>query len=348
MAAPAAGRYEEAEADLVLVDPESGVTVIEVKSGTVSYDARQAAWRRRGRPIRDPVDQAKRARSILRKALAIAGIDVERVAFRWVVALPECRLEAPGAPVLDERALWDALARQQVPLLYRRTVGSLTLGEEPLGEELAGRIVDVLRGRSRAGRSALTALVDRHEEAVRVYTESHRNVLYHFANNPHVLVRGGAGTGKTVLAVQAAARFAAAGERVLLACWNVVLAEWLRRALRAELEAMGSPVAREVGEDPAGRVVVGHLVGLARRGLGAVPEAASEEELYYEVFPGEFTPAVTQGEFDVVVLDEAQDLPELWVLAVAALVRREGGGTRSPTSIRTSSRTIRRCRTSSR
>jgi superfamily I DNA/RNA helicase len=36
------------------------------------------------------------------------------------------------------------------------------------------------------------------------------------------------------------------------------------------------------------------------------------------------SPARTAGDFDVVVLDEAQDLSEAWVLAVSSLVARTG------------------------
>lgn len=324
---PSGGRYEEAEADLVLVDPERGVTVVEVKGGTVSYDAGRAVWRRAeagSSEIRDPVAQAKRARSIVGRALRANGVDTERLALRWAVAVPECRLQAPGTPVLDDTQLWDGLAVHRLAEMYRRAFGSHTLGEEAPGPELAGYVADVLRGRTREGRPALVTLVDRHEEEVRVHTESHRNVLHRFVREPHVLVRGAAGTGKTVLALQAAARFAAQGERTLLACWNVVLAAWLRPALRVELEAMDSPAADEVTADPSGRVVVSHLGGLARHGLDGGTPDVDESVLYHEVLPSALTPAVTDGEFDVVVLDEAQDLSELWVLAVAAMVRRDG------------------------
>jgi hypothetical protein len=320
------GRVEEAEADLVLVDPAHGVTVVEVKGGTLSYDARQAVWRRReagAAEVRDPVQQAKRARSVLQRALASAGVETASVAFRWVVATPECRLEAPGEPVLDDAQLWDSLAADQLARRYQRTCGQLEQGEQMLGGR-ADHLVTVLRGRSREGRATLAAALDEHEELVRIHTESHRNVLRHFAAHPHVLVRGGAGTGKTVLALEAAAQYASLGDRVLLACWNVMLAGWLRAALREQLRASGSPVADEVTADPAGRVVVAHVAALAEH---AVEGAAPDDELatwYHETLPEALTPAVTDGDFDVIVLDEGQDLSELWVLSVSALLSKHG------------------------
>lgn len=322
------GRTEEAEADLVILDPHHGVTVVEVKGGTVSYDATQAQWRRReagGRAIRDPVQQAKRVRSKLRDALGAAGVPVERVALRWAVALPECRLDAPGGPVLGDAQLWDALAADRLAAMYRRTCGPLEYGEQPLGADLTVRIADVLRGRSRTGRPSLAAALGEHEAQVRIHTESHRNVLHHFAAHPHVLVRGAAGTGKTVLALEAAVQYASLGQRVLLTCWNVVLGRWLRQALRERLAAIGSPVAEQVTDDPGGRVVVAHVAALAESVAGPYPAGGIDRRSWFtELLPDALNPAVTAGEFDVVVLDEAQDLSELWVLAVAALVSRRG------------------------
>jgi hypothetical protein len=320
------GRTEEAEADLVLIDPEHGVTVVEVKGGTLSYDARQAVWRRReagSRVIRDPVAQVKRARAVVRRALEAAGVDTATLALRWAVATPDCRLEAPGAPVLDGAQLWDALAADQLSGCYRRTCGDLVQGERPLGPGTAARIADVLRGRSREGRATLAAAVGEHEEQVRVHTESHRNVLRHFATHPHVLVRGAAGTGKTVLALEAATQYASLGQRVLLACWNVVLARWLRLALRDELAALRSPAADAVTADPTGRVVVSHVAALAAAAVGDEP-GDDLTTWFYDTLPNALTPAVTDGEFDVVVLDEAQDLNETWVLAMSQLVARDG------------------------
>jgi hypothetical protein len=320
------GRTREAEADLVLLDPDHGVTLVEVKGGTLDYDARRAVWRRResgSGEIRDPVAQVKRARSTLETVLRNAGFDPATIAMRWAVATPECRLEAPGEPVLDDTRLWDALAADQLAVMHRRTCGELVQGERPLGEATAERIAELLRGRSRDGRPTLAAAVAHHEAAVRVHTESHRNILRRFSAHPHVLVRGAAGTGKTVLALEAATQYASLGHRVLLACWNVVLARWLRDALHDELVAIGSPAAEQVTDDPRGRVVVSHVVDLARH---AEPPAPGDDPAgwFHDELPLALTPAVTAGPFDVVVLDEAQDLSELWVLAVSELVARNG------------------------
>jgi hypothetical protein len=323
---PDRGRPQEAEIDLVLLDPEHGVTVVEVKGGRMHYDG-AGRWMQNGRECRDPVQQVKRARSILRRLLDEQGVDVDRVALRWVVATPECELQPPGGAILDRTQLWDARAIEGLAERYRLATGALATGEEPLGRQV-DRLVTLLRGRAVEGRPSIASAIDRHEASVRVFGESHRNVLHQITTNPHVLVTGAAGTGKTLLGIEAAVRYASMGERVLFACWNVALGRWLIEAVRARLEELSSPLAAEVTDQPTGRIVVADLGSLALQGRSvseAVREHAEDRgEYFYRQLPYDLTPAVTDGEFDVVVLDEAQDLSEDWVLALSALVARDG------------------------
>jgi hypothetical protein len=169
----------------------------------------------------------------------------------------------------------------------------------------------------------LAAAVDEHEAQVRIHTESHRNVLRQFATHPHVLVRGGAGTGKTVLALEAAVQFASLGQRVLLACWNVMLAQWLRDALRDELRRSAVRLPTRSRPTPG----QGRREPPRRPGSTHGTDEEPSDDLatwYHDTLPMQLTPATCGGEFDVVVLDEAQDLTELWVLAVAGLLSRDG------------------------
>jgi superfamily I DNA/RNA helicase len=110
---------------------------------------------------------------------------------------------------------------------------------------------------------------------------------------------------------------------VLLACWNIVLAGGLREAVRAELRAMGSPRAEEVTDDPDGGIVVGHLVGLARHARPDTP-ASVGTTYFQEDLPAALTTEITGGRFDVIVLDEAQDLSDLWMFALDDLLAPDG------------------------
>lgn len=121
--------------------------------------------------------------------------------------------------------------------------------------------------------------------------------------NPRTIVRGKAGTGKTVIAVERARQLAADGCKVLFLCFNQLLAEHLRAGMTA---------------DPlAGRIDVRHVHALyreviAKAGmLGRLDAAANTQELFAEVFPRTFVEAALELElpaWDVLVIDEAQDL----------------------------------------
>ena len=318
------GAPEEVEVDLVLVDPARGVTLVEVKGGTVGYDGRHRRWTG---VHRDPVDQAKRARSIMRRAIGQTEVDPETVAMRWAVATPDCRLEGPGEPIMLEAQLWDALADEGLADRYHRVCGDLGHGEQPLGDQRAQFLARYLSGRTRDGRPVLTTAVEDHEARVRMHSASHASALRQIWSHPRVLVRGAAGTGKTELAMQLAATFASQGQRVLLTCWNVVLASSLRERLRDEL----APLDIEVTDDVTGQVVVSHLVGLARRAAGpdmtAPADDAPRDEAtayYHEHLPQALDVGAAGGPFDVVVLDEAQDLSEWWVWSLEDLAGREG------------------------
>jgi hypothetical protein len=325
MTVPEGGRLAEAEADLVIVDPDHGVTVVEVKGGTLQYRAASGEWKRReagARTIRDPVQQAKKARSIVRAALKQAQLPTEEIAFRWAVAVPECTLQTPGEALLPQALIWDARDLPDVAAALRRVQGPLVDREQPLGERRARLVARTLLGRDAAGLASDAAAVADHDDRVRALTASHRTVVHAFLAHRRVVVRGAAGTGKTVLAVELAALLASQGERVLLTCWHRLLAVHLRRWLQARLAEIGSPAAAAVTGDPTGQVVVADLVSLA--GGGEPPQGADPRSWYVEHVPEQLTAGRTGGPFDAVVLDEAQDAGDLWLLALAGVLR-DGG-----------------------
>ena len=329
------GRPDEAEIDLLLIDPDGGVVIVEVKGGRIRYDAKQAVWRNAdaagAATIRDPVAQAKRARSMLRRLLDAHGIDASELPLRWAFATPDCRLDAPGGGVIDERQLWDERAAEHLARMHAMTVGQLSPHERPT-DTRTDFIVSVLRGRSVEGRATLAADLTVHAAAVEALTESHRNVRNRLTAEKRVLVHGGAGTGKTGLALGIAADHAMLGSRVLLTAWNIALTEHLRDGLRDLLLRAESPLADAVGTDPTDRIVVEDLGSLVRdhardedgRPLREPVDRSALSDWYYHELPLHLTPTLTGGEFDVVVIDEAQDLREDWALAVTGLAKRDG------------------------
>lgn len=66
------------------------------------------------------------------------------------------------------------------------------------------------------------------EESLQALTNEQAQCIEQLADNPRALVRGTAGTGKTMLAIEATKRAIANGEKVALFCYNRVLGKWLQ------------------------------------------------------------------------------------------------------------------------
>jgi superfamily I DNA and RNA helicase len=153
------------------------------------------------------------------------------------------------------------------------------------------------------------------QELLRLTREQYR-VLDGLADNQRVVIRGGAGTGKTLLAVEEARRAAADGRRVLFCCYNKNLGLFLKEAM---------------ADQPL--ITVGHLHGLMR---ALVDEAKMAERLpnadtsdlmavFLPDLAAESLIELGRAEvYDFLVLDEAQDLLRDKYLEVLSLLLKNG------------------------
>lgn len=123
------------------------------------------------------------------------------------------------------------------------------------------------------------------------------------AANPRTVVRGSAGTGKSVLAVERACQLSARGAKVLFLTYNHLLAKHFAAGLKTDTRAAN--------------VEVRHAHGLysdviKRAGLSARLEAKRNDQDYFgRIFPQVFFEAVLTVDlpcWDALVVDEAQDL----------------------------------------
>ena len=148
------------------------------------------------------------------------------------------------------------------------------------------------------------------DEEVRHYTEEQFEALDAIDGNPRIVFDGPAGTGKTLLAIEAARRAATAGRDVLLLCFNRPLGRWLQEETSDLRGAPGKPGVTT-------RTLHEHMRLLA--GVTPTPAQACSQAFWQEELPALATEALLRGSdaaasassphlFDEIVLDEAQDV----------------------------------------
>ena len=309
------------EIDIVVVMPGAGVVVVEVKGGGVRHDG--TSWRQQlngNDSSIDPVEQARTAKYALRTYIETDNRWGSRSRVRWghVVVLPYLSLADDFA--LPDCPRWAVVGSNDMPELAQRlrAVGERQKTQNRrVTTDDAATIAEILRGRSLPQRDLIGDAAEREDVADRL-TQAQTVILDAIRLLPRVEVRGGAGSGKTWLALEQARRLSHDGRRVALLCYSRGLAAFLERRVRAFSHRRDVPA------------YVGTFHGLGAE-WGA--EAGSDDDTDYweRRLPEQMvTLAADQAvghRFDAIVVDEAQDFADQWWPALfAALKDADTGG----------------------
>jgi DNA helicase IV len=142
------------------------------------------------------------------------------------------------------------------------------------------------------------------EQRIKVLTEEQYEILDAICDNPICIIRGPAGTGKTLLAIEQAKRYASRGMDVVVSCFNRHLAGWLK----SSIQTFGP-----------GKVVAGNIHSLLRERICRssfsadlrVAEERGGDALYARTFFDLGALAIEElaERFQAVIIDEVQDMP---------------------------------------
>lgn len=311
------------EADFVVAIEGAGIVCLEVKGGEVWHDGTHWRQGRLGKRI-EPVNQARGACYALREYVESHPAWTKgRLRWDHMVVFPHAEIpkdfalpECPRWKVIDRTQLHELLPLiRRVPLEKRQDLPFLDAdGIEQLHQALEGR---GLPQRDVVARSM------EHESVADLVTEAQSALLGAIRLLNRVEIRGGAGSGKTFLALEQARRLTRAGRRVALVCYSHGLASYLSRIVA------GWPHR----ERPA---YVGefHQLGM-EWGAAAGPEESERsrdaQQFWEHDLPRQMADLAETLEpghrFDDIVIDEAQDFADDWWHPMLACLRDpdEGG-----------------------
>ena len=317
--------HKDHEADLVALMPGSGVIVIEVKGSHVWVEPDGRWMIRRGSadvPIR-PVDQARDASYALRSYVE-ADPRWTRTRIRWSHHVVLARTSLDDDFATPDCPRWQVSGKSDLPRLGERVWDTTSLyrtdARPPEVDDL-DLIREILVGRHLPRRDPSAIAQDRAVLADRLTMEQAQLLDVTRLLN-RVEIRGGAGSGKTVLAIRQARDLAggrAGGERqrVAVLCYSYGLAHHLRRELLTGSRA----------KQPA---FVGTFEDLARRWGLEISGSRDDSEFWEVGLPTRMAARAAdlppQERFDAVIVDEAQDFADDWWTPLVTALRDETAG----------------------
>lgn len=310
------------EADLVIAIDGVGIVCVEVKGGEVWHE--QGTWWQ-GQPGGgaariDPVAQALGSCYALRQYVeADPRWTQGRVYWDHMVVLPHTAIADdfahPTCPRLQicGRDDLDRLGEAVNKLLVTRSHGHRALTFDGIEQ-----LMEVLTGRGLPQRDVVARALA-HADSATALTETQSVILDAITLLNRVEVRGGAGSGKTFLALEQARKLAQAGKRVAVICYSHGLASYLKR-LTGEWSRKHRPAY--VGEF--------HALGV-QWGADSGPDESlrTEETVHFweHALPSQMAELAAQlppgKRFDAIVVDEAQDFADAWWEPVLAALHDE-------------------------
>ena len=308
------------EIDFLVAIEGAGIVCVEVKGGEVTHNGRdwlQHLHTGRVKTI-EPVRQVRQARYALRDFIEKDPRWTQgRVRWNHIVVLPNSDFSQDFA--LTDCPRWMVVDRDDFPNLVAR-IRDVAHSQKPDLPLLTAAGIEQLRtalgGRGLPQRDVVARALH-NEDAADILTDQQAVILTATRLLNRVEVRGGAGSGKTFMAVEQARRLANAGQRVALICYSHGLASYLKRITAGwsrrqrpgyvgEFHDLGIDWGAETGPDESER--------------NAATEQYFEHDLPARML--ELAATLPDGRrFDSIVIDEAQDFADSWWDPILAALR---------------------------
>lgn len=303
---------KDGEIDFVFYHPNYGVIVMEVKGGRISLDGDTGKFysiNRHGRSfaIKNPFQQAIIWRNRFVRFLRSQNIHVP---VSHAVCFPQVDAsEFPSHATIEPAILMGRNKLDDLESFLSSVVHSFHRDDFLKFKDVSDDLDKVLIGSSFSSRQLLREYIDTHESEVQESDLMHDILVSPVSGVPRMGVEGEAGSGKTVLAMTLARRLRDSGDRVLYLVSSPLLAARINTEIGQGVEVRG------IGE-LASSLGVNLLV--TPTDWGSTPKDYVQVEA-----PEKLRKAIIAANkrYDVLIVDEAQDIQPYWWVALEALLQ---------------------------
>jgi len=300
------------EADFVIVHPNLGYAVVEVKQSLIGYYNGQWHEHKNGTasPLhKDPVQQANDAMyAILQRYKELANTHRFPLGVRFALCFPETRRYTGTLPAnLKAEMIWTS---ESLDNLEASVVGLFGGKQKPEREACTFLVNRVLAPSFKLYSTLEDQLALFNRSADKVLTEEQERILDETEEDKRKIFFGAAGTGKSFVAMEKARRLAKLGHKVLLTCYNRALVEMYEKELKSPLI---TPCC-----------FLDYIQGL----LGIPTPAGDLETFYRQTLPAlafdYFSELPDENKFAAIIVDEGQDFREAWFLCLESMLKPAG------------------------
>ena len=335
IAQPEAASPTSIQTDFIVFVPESGFLIIEMKGGIIKINDSTGKWTRlndKGQPneMEDPTAQAlgslKMLISAVRKSRGWTKNDPQYLLTGHALLFPDltdsdvAQLSQPPDLSRPQEILGGKSALENIEAWIRGVFSFWARNNaewQPLGAE-GMRVAEQLFCSQIIIKRPLAHLLKiEHEQQDITLTNQQTDVLRLLVWHPRALIAGGAGTGKTLIALHKAKELAKQGLRTLFVCYNKGLSDYLDRNCEG-LENLHAYtwdmlVSRRIGDVKKSRNIdVSQLI--------AKEYPALHDDDTLQAYAVARSTELVPFRYEAIIVDEGQDFPKAVFLAFKKLL----------------------------
>lgn len=300
----------DAELDFLLLHQDYGILILEVKGGQIKCE--NGVWHQNDHIIKDPYDQARSNKYLIINYLKKILNANPPVAIAHAVCFPD---DYDISNHLSKQHADITIAGESVDYLYEAITNIMKDQKKPdykIDSLMFKHLMSSLLPIFEFG----TSIADKFgQEKRKVFslTEQQCEFLIFISEHKKALIKGCAGSGKTVMAVKKAKQLASQGKEVLLLCFNVMLSQNLELDTKDYPNITARTYHNFCGEE------------IDKAGLKTGP-AKTKQDFFQREIPEKFMELITKYpiKFDAVIVDEGQDFREDYWITISELVKDDG------------------------
>ena len=303
----------DAEADFVLFNKDYGLLVLEVKGGIINFDGAGNCFQN-GYKIKDPEFQAKMNIHDLNKILIRRLHGDPQLKLAHAIYFPDTYVDVGKLPPQFDSNL--TFTGNETPYivgciekLFNKKKSSR---KYEISDRLAKAILNALSPKISIGNSILDK-IGQGKSTFKILTEVQCQLLKFISGYKHALIEGYAGSGKTILAIKKARQLALEGNKVLLLCYNKMLAEYLKESVKDLNDIIYARTYHDFCIDCLEKSRFKEKIDFNAKGFWeiVIPDLMQQYIAEYPL------------DYDAVIIDEAQDFKEDYWLSLLEQVSED-------------------------